>query len=114
MEVEAGKDVNLEFAPAVAGWLEVVGEGLEDKVFYLKAKDQQVTHLNRHPEAAPLGADGNPASALFSGIAPEKYQLWMEGGKQSLGEVEIKPGELEVLNVGRLEKLRVVLPSRRG
>ena len=64
--VEAGKDVDLEFAPVEAGWLEVVGEGLEDKVFYLKDKNQQVTYLFQYPETAPLGADGSPASALFS------------------------------------------------
>ena len=38
----------------------------------------------------------------------------MEGRQQSLGEVEIKAGALGVLEVGRLEKLRVVLPTRKG
>lgn len=114
-EVSPGVEANLEAALPASGWLEVVGEGLEDKVFYLKDADNRIVSLIRQAEAPPFGHDGRPGgSLLFHGIAPERYQLWMEGGRQGLGEVEVRPAALTVMDVGRLERARVALPARRG
>jgi hypothetical protein len=71
--------------------------------------------LVRQAELPPLGHDGRPGtSLLFHGIVPERYQLWMEGGKLGLGEVEVKPAALTVVDVGSPERIRVDLPARRG
>lgn len=114
-EVSRGVEANLEAALPASGWLEVVGQGLEDKVFYLKDANDKRVSLIRQAEMPPLGHDGRPGtSRLFHGIVPQRYQLWMEGGRLGLGEVEIKPAALTVVDVGRLERVRVALPARRG
>jgi hypothetical protein len=114
-EVGEGREANLEASLPAAGWLELVGEDLEDKVFYLKDRNNQVTPLERRAELSPLGPGGSPGgSLLFQGIAPDRYQVWMEGGRKGLGEVEIRPAGLTVLDVGRPGKIRMALPAGRG
>jgi hypothetical protein len=88
---------------------------LEGKIFYLKEGSGKVTALVRQAENPPLGRDGTPGgSLLFHGIPPASYQLWMEGGRRGLGEVLVQPAGLTVIDVGRLEKVRMALPAGRG
>lgn len=110
-----GGGANLEASLPAAGWLEVTGEGLGDRGFYLKDRNDQVTPLVRQAEAPPLSPEGKPGgSLLFHGIPPERYQVWMEGGSEGLGEVEIRPAGLTTLEVGRPVRVRMALPLRKG
>ena len=110
-----GGEANLEAALPATGWLEILGEGLEDKVFYLIDRSRRVTPLARQSEAAPLDASGAPGgSLLFHGVPPDRYEVWMQGGRKLLGEVEIGAARLTVLEVGRIGKAQVAMPSRRG
>jgi hypothetical protein len=114
-EVGEGGEANLEASLPAAGWLELLGEDLEDRVFYLRDRNNLVTPLERRAELPPLRPDGTPGgSLLFQGIVPDRYQVWMEGASKGLGEVEIKPAGLTVLDVGRPGKVRMALPARRG
>lgn len=114
-EVGPGTEANLEASLPASGWLEVIGEGLEDKVFFLKDSNNKVTSLVRQAENPPLDGDGIAGGTLlFHGILPERYQVWMVGGREGLGEIEIRPGSLSVLSVGKLGRIRVALPARRG
>lgn len=113
--VDRGVEANLEAVLPAAGWLEVVGEGLDGRAFHLKDSSGQVSPLARQAELPPLDPSGRPGgSLLYHGVLPGRYMLWIEGGTRPLAEVEIRPAELSVADVGRLEKVRVALPGRRG